>query len=199
MAGAGLINMQPYTWTPAAKLAVEANRNEVAAASAMDKNRNAGQKKKGIGSSIGGMVGGIAGSYFGPVGSMVGSTLGGMIGGAIDGGGSGAASGAGEGLGMGMAMASTGAADSMQRGMKDFFGNAGLSTATDTAGTALKGAGADGNWSIGAFGNSKSGQDVNDTMSKITANSLGISPNSGLQFRGMSPGSMTLPMFGGAR
>ena len=203
MAGAGLFKMQPYQWTDTAKLAVEANRNEVAAASAMDKKKPEA-KGKGIGGSLGGMIGSIGGAALGSVipglGTTAGAMLGGMAGGALGGamgggGGAGAATGAGEGLGMGMALGSTGAADSIGKGTQDLFGNTGLSTATDTAGTALKGAGADGNWSHSFTSDTPSGSALNN----MQMNTFGITPNSGMQNRMMSPGSMTLPLFSGAR
>ena len=200
MAGAGLINMQPYTWTPTARLAVEANNTAMQAAAHMDKNRNAGQKKKGIGGSLGGLAGTAIGAVVGGApGAMIGGALGGLAGGAIGGDTQSSLGGAAEGLGMGMAMASTGGADKLQKGVADFFKNSGMETAADAAGTALKGAGADGNWSHSFTSDTASGAGNNNLMSKITTNALGLTPNSGMQFRGMSPGSMTLPMFGGAR
>ena len=190
MAGAGLINMSPYQWTPAAQLAVQANGQAVEAAKSMDKNRPT-QKKKGLGSGLGSAIGGIAGSYFGPMGSMVGSTLGGMIGGAIGGDSESAMAGAGEGLGMGMAMASTGTSDKIQSGMKDFFKNSGL----DTAGDAAK----SGGFNFDFAGSTESGKANNDLMGKITANNIGMGAPNGAQFNLMNPSSMALPFMSGAR
>jgi len=185
MAGAGLVKMQPYQWTDTAKLAVEANKNEVLAAAHMDKNRNAGQKKKGIGSSLGGLAGTAIGAAVGGApGAMIGGALGGLAGGAIGGDSQSALGGAAEGLGMGMAMASTGTADTIKSGTADFFKNSGLGTAaSDAAGSALKGAGSDGSFQWNWSDHSQVAADNNNVMGKIAANSLGITPNSGMQFQ----------------
>ncbi len=189
MAGAGLFKMQPYQWTDTGRLAVEANRNEVQAAASMDKNRNAGQKKSGgIGGSLGGVLGSIGGAALGTmvgmpqVGAMLGGMAGGALGGAIGGGGTGAATGAGEGLGAGMAI-----------GSSDMFKNSGLAPSTPTpsknaADTALKGAGADGNWSHSFTQDSKNAGMFSNPIAQTTINSL-ASPG----------GASTLPWLSGAR
>ena len=181
--------MQPYTWTPVGRLAVEANHTAMQAAASMDKNRNAGQKKKGMGGSIGGMLGSIGGAALGSfvgmpqVGAMVGGALGGMAGGAIGGDSQSAMAGAGEGMGMGMAMGSTGAADSIGKGVQSLLGNTGLATAaTDTASTALKGAGSDGTWAHSFTGDQSNAGLFSSPVAKTTLNNA------------MSPGGLaTIP------
>lgn len=191
MAGAGLFNMSPYKWTPAAELAVKAQGQAVLAAAHMDKNKSQ-PKKKGIGGSLGGLAGTALGAAVGGApGAMIGGALGGLAGGAIGGDSESVMAGAGEGLGMGMAMASSGTADKMKTGVGDFFKNSGLDTAADAT--------TGGGWKFDFAGMTDSGKANNETIGRITANNIGMGAPNGMQFNLMNPSSMPLPFMSGAR